>query len=179
MFGPQTVRELQGEDWKVESEDLAEVSPYLTGRITRFGGCPAHELYLAPAPEAYEPHLDVDFTKLSPENEAAQPRSSTVWRLGGRSAAELGNRKRYLLALRQQPAVEAVQDEGGPGIPLDDRRDLWRDTVGPSTCDPLLQEHVRLRSDPKPVDEVVAQQTACGVVAVAREMVRKELRLGR
>ena len=63
------VRELQAEGWKVEPEDLAEVSPYLTEKIMRFGEYSTHELDLPP--EAYEPHLDVDFTKLSPENEAA------------------------------------------------------------------------------------------------------------
>jgi hypothetical protein len=63
------VRELQTEGWKVEPEDLAEVSPYLTEKVMRFGEYSTHELDLPT--EAYEPHLDVDFTKLSPENEAA------------------------------------------------------------------------------------------------------------
>ena len=63
------VRELQAEGWKIEPEDLAEVSPYLTEKIMRFGEYSTHELDLPP--EAYEPHLGVDFTKLSPENEAA------------------------------------------------------------------------------------------------------------
>ncbi|MGW2870895.1 Tn3 family transposase [Kitasatospora sp. NPDC001225] len=62
----QAVRELQAEGWKVEPEDLAEVSPYLTEKIMRFGEYSTHELDLAP--EAYEQHLDVDFTKFDPQN---------------------------------------------------------------------------------------------------------------
>ena len=63
------VRELQAEGWKVEPEDLAEVSSYLTEKTMRFGEYSTHELDLPPG--AYEPHLDVDFTKLSSENGAA------------------------------------------------------------------------------------------------------------
>jgi Tn3 transposase DDE domain len=59
------VRALQAEGWKVEPEDLAEVSPYLTEKIMRFGEYSTHELDLAP--KAYEPHLDVDFTSLDPQ----------------------------------------------------------------------------------------------------------------
>ena len=40
----------------------AQVSPYLTESINRFGQYATHELDAEP--EAYEPHLDVDFTKL-------------------------------------------------------------------------------------------------------------------
>ncbi|MGW1659404.1 Tn3 family transposase [Streptomyces atratus] len=56
------VRELQAEGWKIEPEDLAEISPYLTEHIMRFGEYSTHEL--SDAPEAYEVHLDVDFTQL-------------------------------------------------------------------------------------------------------------------
>ncbi|MCA2229412.1 transposase [Nonomuraea sp. NEAU-L178] len=62
------VRQLQAEGWKVESEDLAEVSPYLTEHIMRFGEYSTHEL--AVTPEAYEPRLDIDFTRL---HDVAQP----------------------------------------------------------------------------------------------------------
>ena len=48
----QAVRELQAEGWKVEPEDLAEVSRYLTEKITRFGEYSTHELDLAR--EVYE-----------------------------------------------------------------------------------------------------------------------------
>ncbi len=68
----QAVRELQAEGWKVEPEDLAEVSPYLTEKIMRFGEYSTHELDLAP--EAYEPHLDVDFAKLDPQDQAGPER---------------------------------------------------------------------------------------------------------
>ncbi|GAA1916503.1 hypothetical protein [Streptantibioticus ferralitis] len=55
--------------WKIDPEDLAEVSPYLTKKIMRFGEYSTLELDLAP--EAYEPHLDVDFSKLDPQHDAA------------------------------------------------------------------------------------------------------------
>nr|WP_281287005.1 transposase [Nonomuraea turkmeniaca] len=56
------VRQLQAEGWKIEPEDLAEVSPYLTEHIMRFGEYSTHELGITP--EAYEPRLDIDFTRL-------------------------------------------------------------------------------------------------------------------
>jgi MFS family permease len=62
------VRELQAEGWKVEPEDLAEISPYITENINRFGEYSTHELGIVP--DAYEPHLDVGFTKLR-DGEAA------------------------------------------------------------------------------------------------------------
>ncbi|WP_274564952.1 hypothetical protein [Streptomyces spiramyceticus] len=43
----------------------AEISPYLTERIMRFGEYSTHEL--SDVPEAYEVHLDVDFTQLDPD----------------------------------------------------------------------------------------------------------------
>ncbi|MFI9630173.1 Tn3 family transposase [Streptomyces sp. NPDC052042] len=67
------VRELQAEGWKIEPEDLAEISPYLTEHIMRFGEYSTHEL--SDTPEAYEVHLDVDLTQLDadagPEAEMA------------------------------------------------------------------------------------------------------------
>jgi hypothetical protein len=53
------VRQLQAEGEAVEPEDLAQISPYLTEHIMRFGEYSTHELALEP--EAYEPRLDVDF----------------------------------------------------------------------------------------------------------------------
>jgi hypothetical protein len=50
------VRELQAAGWKVEPEDLAEISPYITENIKRFGEYSTHELGIIP--DAYEPHLD-------------------------------------------------------------------------------------------------------------------------
>lgn len=59
------VRELKAEGWKIEPEDLAEISPYLTEHIMRFGEYSTHEL--SDAPEVYEVLLDVDFTQLDPD----------------------------------------------------------------------------------------------------------------
>jgi hypothetical protein len=42
--------------------DLAQVSPYLTGHINRFGEYSTHELGIRP--EAYDPKLDAGFTPL-------------------------------------------------------------------------------------------------------------------
>lgn len=56
------VRQLLEEGWKIEPEDLAHISPYLTKHINRFGEYSTHELGIQP--EAYDPKLDVDFTQL-------------------------------------------------------------------------------------------------------------------
>ncbi|WP_406486631.1 Tn3 family transposase [Streptomyces sp. NBC_01563] len=56
------VRQLLEEGWTIEPEDLAHISPYLTGHINRFGEYSTHELGIQP--EAYDPKLDVDFTQL-------------------------------------------------------------------------------------------------------------------
>ncbi|MGY5075668.1 Tn3 family transposase [Streptomyces nigrescens] len=56
------VRQLLEEDWDIDPEDLAHISPYLTEHIRRFGEYSTHELGLQP--EAYDPHLDVDFSPL-------------------------------------------------------------------------------------------------------------------
>ncbi|MFD7916828.1 hypothetical protein ACFV30_40095 [Streptomyces sp. NPDC059752] len=51
------------------SEPTSEFDgPHGAEKITRFGGYCTHELDLSP--KAYEPHLDVGFTRLGPENEA-------------------------------------------------------------------------------------------------------------
>jgi TnpA family transposase len=62
----EVVRHLQNEGMDIDPEDLAQVSPYLTGHIRRFGEYSTHEL--ADEPDAYDPHLDVDFTPLRGEN---------------------------------------------------------------------------------------------------------------
>jgi hypothetical protein len=56
------VRRLQEECHVVDPGDLAHISPYLTEHIRRLGGYSTHELGLVP--EAYDPHLDVDFSPL-------------------------------------------------------------------------------------------------------------------
>jgi hypothetical protein len=43
-------------------EDLAHISPYLTGPINRFGQYSTDQLGIQP--EAYDPKLDVDFIPL-------------------------------------------------------------------------------------------------------------------
>ncbi|WP_371129426.1 Tn3 family transposase [Streptomyces sp. TLI_105] len=56
------VRQLQEEGYVIDPEDLAHISPYLTEHARRFGEYSTHELGLVP--EAYDPHLDVDFSPL-------------------------------------------------------------------------------------------------------------------
>ncbi|WP_331743559.1 Tn3 family transposase (plasmid) [Streptomyces sp. NBC_00873] len=56
------VRQLLEEGWKIDPEDLAHISPYLTEHINRFGEYSTHELGIQP--DAYDPKLDVDFTPL-------------------------------------------------------------------------------------------------------------------
>ncbi|MFD6274919.1 Tn3 family transposase [Streptomyces sp. NPDC060209] len=56
------VRQLLDEGEKVAPEDLAQVSPYLTEHIRRFGEYSTREL--ADEPDAYDPRLDVDFTPI-------------------------------------------------------------------------------------------------------------------
>ncbi|PNE40539.1 MULTISPECIES: Tn3 family transposase [Streptomyces] len=56
------VRQLQDAGHAIDPEDLAHISPYLTGHIRRFGEYSTHELGIQP--EAYDPHLDVDFSSL-------------------------------------------------------------------------------------------------------------------
>ncbi|MEU5525178.1 transposase [Streptomyces sp. NPDC047860] len=56
------VRQLLEEGWDIDPEDLAQVSPYLTEHIKRFGEYSTHELGIQP--EAYDPKLDVDFAPL-------------------------------------------------------------------------------------------------------------------
>ncbi|SCF67011.1 Tn3 transposase DDE domain-containing protein [Streptomyces sp. Ncost-T10-10d] len=58
------VLRLQEEGHVIDPEDLAPISPYMTEHIRRFGEYSTHEpgrLRSAGA-EAYDPHLDADFT---------------------------------------------------------------------------------------------------------------------
>ncbi|MEU9500013.1 Tn3 family transposase [Streptomyces sp. NPDC048196] len=56
------VRQLQEEGHVIDPGDLAHISPYLTEHVRRFGEYSTQELGLVP--EAYDPHLDVDFSPL-------------------------------------------------------------------------------------------------------------------
>ena len=74
--------------------------------------------------------------------------------------------------------MEIVEDHGSPGIPVDDRSDLWRDAVGLSAGDPLTEKRIVWHLAARAVGQVVAEQVTCGVAAVVREIVREELCLG-
>jgi hypothetical protein len=63
------VRQLLEEGWEIGPEDLAHISPYLTEHIKRFGEYSTHELGIQP--EAYNPKLDVDFTRLREQEPVA------------------------------------------------------------------------------------------------------------
>ncbi|MFI6449113.1 Tn3 family transposase [Kitasatospora sp. NPDC050543] len=65
----EAVCQLQSEGWSVEPQDLAQISPYLTEHIKRFGEYSTHEL--AVAPENYDSRLDVDFSVLGEEEVVA------------------------------------------------------------------------------------------------------------
>ncbi|MFC9549017.1 Tn3 family transposase [Streptomyces sp. NPDC056956] len=70
------VRWLQEEGRMADPEDLAHISPYLTEHIRRFGGYSTHELGLEP--EAYDPHLDVDFRLLRGDDPSAPSRAEGI-----------------------------------------------------------------------------------------------------
>ena len=71
------VRQLQEEGHVVDLEDLAHISPYLTEHIRRFGEYSTHEL--GPEPEAYDPHLDVDFSPLRGDGPGADGYGQAAW----------------------------------------------------------------------------------------------------
>ncbi|MEV6957235.1 Tn3 family transposase [Streptomyces sp. NPDC051183] len=56
------VRELQAEGEVIDPLDLAQISPYLTEHIMRFGEYSTHELGITP--DDYDTQLDVDFSAL-------------------------------------------------------------------------------------------------------------------
>nr|WP_189718280.1 hypothetical protein [Streptomyces phaeofaciens] len=53
------IRGLQAEYWQITGEDLAAISPYLTNQLMRFGTYATTELTVRP--NAFDPHLDVEF----------------------------------------------------------------------------------------------------------------------
>jgi hypothetical protein len=63
------VRGLQAEGRQITGEDLAAISPYLTDHIMRFGSYATTELTVRP--DAFDPHLDVDFDAEEGEPAAA------------------------------------------------------------------------------------------------------------
>jgi Tn3 transposase DDE domain-containing protein len=59
----EVVRELIAEGWEVTAELLAQLSPYLTEHINRFGIYPTDDLAIKPA--AFDPALaEIDFETL-------------------------------------------------------------------------------------------------------------------
>jgi hypothetical protein len=64
------VRQLQAEGMGIAPEDLAQVPPYLTEHIRRFGEYAIPEL--GDEPDAYVPRLDVDFTLLRGDEPATE-----------------------------------------------------------------------------------------------------------
>ncbi|MFE0256220.1 Tn3 family transposase [Streptomyces sp. NPDC059010] len=63
------VRRRRAEGMGIAPEDLAPVSPYVTGPIRRFGEYSTHGL--GDGPDAYGPRLDVDFTPVRGDEQAA------------------------------------------------------------------------------------------------------------
>lgn len=56
----EVIRQLVAEGWQVTAEDLAQLSPYLTSHILRFGAYATDELHIPP--DVFDPALDeVDF----------------------------------------------------------------------------------------------------------------------
>ena len=56
----EVIRQLVAEGWQVTAEDLAQLSPYLTSHILRFGAHATDELHIPP--DVFVPALDeVDF----------------------------------------------------------------------------------------------------------------------
>lgn len=51
------IRQLIAEGWVIDPDDLATMSPYLTGRIKRFGEYATDGL--STPPEAFDPHLEL------------------------------------------------------------------------------------------------------------------------
>ncbi|MFI6567238.1 Tn3 family transposase [Streptomyces sp. NPDC050534] len=67
----------QEEGWEIDPEDLAHISPYLTEHIRRFGEYSTHELGIQP--EAYDRHLDVDFSPLRGDDPGTDGSGQAAW----------------------------------------------------------------------------------------------------
>ncbi len=94
------VRQLQEEGHVVDPEDLAHISPYLTEHIRRFGEYSTHELGLEP--EAYDPHLDVDFSPLRGDGPGADGYGQNSLTIDARSRLQ-----RHRDAVRRQRHAHA------------------------------------------------------------------------
>lgn len=143
------VRQLLEEGWEIDPEDLAHISPYLTERIRRFGEYSTYELGLVP--EAYDPHLDVDFSLLRADappapdgyGQAAWPwtritspcRAQSAWRdTAGRTPGRgLGDGPAHREAAALEQAVTAGRGFR-PAMVLHDRSGRRRRSRSPH-CD--------------------------------------------
>jgi TnpA family transposase len=81
------IRQLQAQGHQVTAADLAEIAPYLTEHLTRFGEYSTAELDLAP--EAFDPHLDVDFEALREAQEQTNAGDSATTTLENISFSEV------------------------------------------------------------------------------------------
>jgi hypothetical protein len=61
------IRQLQAEGHSISPADLAEIAPYATEHLKRFGEYSTDELTLKP--DDFDPHLDIDFQALREEEE--------------------------------------------------------------------------------------------------------------
>jgi hypothetical protein len=59
------IRQLQAEGHSISPADLAEIAPYATEHLKRFGEYSTDELTLKP--DDFDPHLDIDFQALRDE----------------------------------------------------------------------------------------------------------------
>ena len=54
------IRELRADGWRIDATDLADISPYITEPIKRFGEYFTDDLHIPP--DAFDPNLDLDPT---------------------------------------------------------------------------------------------------------------------
>src|SRR4029450_10453642 len=67
----EVIRQLVAEGWQVTAEDLAQLSPYLTSHILRFGAYATDELHIPP--DVFDPALVRDLRRLDAAASAAGP----------------------------------------------------------------------------------------------------------
>ncbi|BDH12821.1 transposase [Streptomyces hygroscopicus] len=103
------VRQLLEEDWETDPEDLAHISPYLTEHIKQFGEYSTHELGIQP--EAYDPELDVDFTRLRDQDLTADARPGSLNQQDAHLVACL--QRRRTLTTRSLPRIGASSHPSG------------------------------------------------------------------
>jgi Transposase and inactivated derivatives, TnpA family len=129
----EVVRQLQEEGYAIDPEDLAHISPYLTEHIKRFGEYSTHELGIQP--EAYDPKLNVDFTRL---RVTARQQVEAIAAALGREVpfAEVSRQQAHaqMAAVFGAEAADAVLDVMGGDV--NDELLAVRDTVSQVTGTP-------------------------------------------